>query len=316
VRPIIRNGGKIRLYGTIIHMDSLLERTMPDLHAPDTVEEGLRIYSKVLQKGWLSVKFRAHNEDFSRILWPSQFPKEKIRAIRKEFAEMGLLDVYGQEYLNDPIDESTAFFRKDDLKPMTDTDRGRKKRYYVGCDLAISERKKSAYTAFVIGGVDADKILHIVDVRRGHWDAISIIQEMWAINEAYGQPLFRFEEENIARTILPVIEHENMVRAKPILFDSKTPSKDKVARAGSFQYRVRAGKVRFDKSSDWYADYEQELTHFPKWRTLDQVDASSWLGSLIAEESEADTEAETADEAYTDMLETDFSLGRSMTTGY
>jgi len=316
VRPIVRNGGKIRLYGTVIHMDSLLERTMPDPANPLTATEGLKTVSKNAKKGWKAVKFKAHNEDFTRILWPSQFPVEKLKAIRHEYAEMGLLDVYGQEYLNDPIDESTAFFQKRDLLPMSESDKDRKKRFYVGCDLAISEKKKSAYTCFVIGGVDPDKTLHVVDVRRGHWDSVAIVQEMWAINERYGQPLFRFEEENIARTLLPVIEHENMVRAKPILFDSKTPSKDKVARARAFQYRTRAGNVRFDKSADWYADYEQELTKFPKWRTADQVDASSWLGDLIAEESEADTAIEEAEDAYDTLLETDYSLGRSLMTGY
>lgn len=316
VRPIVRTGGRIRFYGTIIHMDSLLERAMPAANDPDTVTEPLRIYSKTAKKGWKAIKYKAHNEDFSRILWPSQFPPERLKAIQAEFAEMGLLDVYGREYLNDPIDESTAFFRKDDFLPMTPIDRERRKRFYVGVDLAISEKKKAAHTAFVVGGVDADKTLHIVDVRRGRWDTLGIIEQMFLLNERYGQPLFRFEQENIARTILPVIEFENMQRKTPLLFDSKPPSKDKVARARSFQYRMRAGNVRFDTAAEWYPDYQAELLRFPKWKSMDQVDASAWLGDLVAEESEADTEIDIKDAEYEAMNDADFGLGRSLVTGY
>lgn len=314
VRPIVKTGGLIRLYGTIIHMDSLLERTMPRLQAPNTTVDAVCISSTSPSAGWLSVKYQAHNEDFSTILWPELYPEDRLRRIRKEFAEMGMLDVYGQEYLNNPIDDSTARFRRQDMLPMMAKDHEARKTFYVGCDLAISERKKAAFTTFVVGGVDEKGGLHIVDVRRGHWDTNQIMDEIYSLNSRWKPALFRFEEENIARTLLPVL-NDNMVRRGFLPWDSKPPSKDKIQRSTALQYRIRAGNVKFDKSADWYPDYEEELTHFPKWRTLDQVDASAWMGDILDEQIEAPTDQELESEKYEEMQD-DFGFGASLVTGY
>lgn len=315
VRPIVKSGGIIRFYGTIIHMDALLERTMPRITDPGYEDDGIRITTSGPCRGWRSVKYRAHDTNFEHILWPELYPKERLQRIRKEYAEMGLLDVYGQEYLNDPIDDSTAIFRRQDMLPMGPKDHEARKVYYVGIDLAISEKKKAAYTAMVVGGVDEKGGLHIVDVRRGHWDSVAILDELYSIQKRWKPALFRFEEENIARSILPIL-HDSMEYRGFIPFDSKTPSKDKRQRAAPLQYRIKSGNVKFDKEADWYADYEDELTHFPKWRTLDQVDASAWLGDIIAEQETAPTDKELEDEEYETMLAGDFQFGRSAVTGY
>lgn len=316
VRPIVRAGGRIRLVGTIIHMDSLLERTMPNPKHPDSHTEGLHTWSTSPQKGWMSIKYRAHDEDFTEILWPEQFPKDKLIAIRKEYAEMGLLDVYGQEYLNDPIDEATAFFRRQDFLAMKDGDRERRKVFYVGGDLAISEKKHAAYTCFVIGGVDEEKRLHIVDVRRGHWDTYQIIEELFNINQRWKPTLIRMESENIEKALRPVLESEMLRRQVFLPYDIATPSKDKQQRARAFQFRTRAGNVAFDKETNWYADYEEELCHFPKWRTLDQVDASAWLGMLVADEISAPRDDEIDEWEYQRMIADTADQGASAVTGY
>ena len=316
VRPIVRSGGKLRIVGTIIHLDSLLERTMPKPNHPDSREDALTLRSLNPQRGWTAIKYRAHNDDFTAILWPEQFPADKLRAIRQEYAEMGLLDVYGQEYLNDPIDDSTAFFRRSDLLPMSDGDKERRKEFYVGGDFAISEKKKAARTALVVGGVDSEKGLHVVDVRRGRWDTYEIIEELFSINSRWHPVLMRFESENIEKTLRPVLESEMLRRQQFFAFDCKTPTKDKVQRAREFQFRTRAGNVKFDKQADWYADYEEELAHFPKWPTLDQVDASAWLGNLLNDELAAPSDEEVEEDEYQFMRQTHYDEGRNAVTGY
>lgn len=317
VRPITRGGGRIRLVGTIIHLDSLLERTMPGTHHQNTRTTGLKIWSTTPQKGWMAVKYEAHNDDFSEILWPAQASRERLQAIRKEFAEMGMLDVYGQEYRNQPIDESTAYFRRQDFLPMTEGDRERRKIFYVGGDLAISEKKKAAYTCFVVGGVDEAKCLHIVDVRRGHWDTHEIIEELFSINSRWQPALIRMESENIEKAIRPVLDSEMVRRQTFLPYDTGIPGKDKQQRARAFQFRMRAGNVKFDKVTDWYAAYEEEVSHFPKWRTLDQVDASAWLGMLVADELTAPTEEELYEDEYQQMRYADsIAAGASAITGY
>ena len=72
--PCRSDSGVVRMVGTILHADSLLERNMPNPSDKMTVKEELKQYS--LRKGmWKAVKYRAHNSDFSKLLWPS---KKKI----------------------------------------------------------------------------------------------------------------------------------------------------------------------------------------------------------------------------------------------
>ena len=52
---------------------------------------------------------------------------------------------------------------------------------------------------------------------------------------------------------------------------------------------MRAGKVRFDKEADWYADFEEEMLHFPKWPYKDQVDMFAWMGLMLDDMIEAPT---------------------------
>jgi hypothetical protein len=74
--------------------------------------------------------------------------------------------------------------------------------------------------------------------------------------------------------------------------------------------------VYFDKEAEWYPDLEEEMLHFPKWPTVDQVDAMAWLGMLVNEMVEAPTQQEYEDELYEDELEQFWDFGANATTGY
>jgi predicted phage terminase large subunit-like protein len=318
VKPIIRDGGKIRVVGTVMHMDSLLMRLMPPIKSELTINEPLRLFSPE-KRAWKSVLYRAHDEDFKHLLWPEMYPEKKLRAIRQDFAEQGMLDVYGQEYLNNPIDETTAYFRREDFLPMRPEDFQKKKTYYAAGDLAITENKRSAFTALGVGGIDSDGILHLEDVRRGRWDSLEISDEIFSIANRYDIDIFRLESENIQRSIGPFLYkrmQEEGKHGKYINLDAKPPTKDKLARAQAIRARMRAGKVRFNKEAYWYADFEEELLHFPKWVYKDQVDMFAWLGLMLDEMVEGPTEQEWDEELYEMEMEDYSEDGLCITTGY
>lgn len=315
VRPILRSGGKLRGVGTIIGFDSLLERMMPNEKEASTVVEPLRVYS-THPRGWASVKYRAHNEDFSIVLWPEQKNGAELKKIRSEYAAMGMLDIYGQEYLNDPIDVTTAYFRKQDFLPMRPGDFETRKTYYVGVDLAIGENDRAAYTAMVVGGLDVEGVLHIVDVRRERIDGLQIMEEMFSIQERWSPEMFRAESENIEKAIGSFVYREMDERQKYLNIDPRSPTKDKDKRAQSIKARMRAGKVRFNKEAEWYAAFEDELVKFPKAPFKDQVDAFAWLGLMLEEMIEPSTDKEIEDEEYQMAYEEHNTQGRCATTGY
>lgn len=319
VKPIIRFGGKIRVVGTIMHMDSLLMRLMPPIKDPKTIHEPLKMYSHE-PRSWRSILYRAHDEDFQNLLWPEMFPEERLRAIRQDFAENGMLDIYGQEYLNNPIDTTTAYFRKDDFLPMEPEHFEIRKTYYASGDLAITDNKRSAYTALGVAGLDAEGVLHLEDVRRGRWDSLEISDEIFSLASRFepkgGIDTFRLEAENIQRSIGPYLYKRMHDEQNYINIDAKAPTKDKLARAQSIRARMRAGKVRFNKEADWYPDFEEELLHFPKWPYKDQVDMFAWLGLMLDDMIEAPTQEEWDEDVYEQEMDDFDEEGLCITTGY
>ena len=88
--PALSEKGKIRYVGTILHQDSMLENLMPKINGFYTVSEGLITKATKYAGLWRGYKYKAHNEDFSDILWPDRWSAEALKATREEYIQRGL----------------------------------------------------------------------------------------------------------------------------------------------------------------------------------------------------------------------------------
>ena len=321
--PCLSVDGVIRVVGTILHMDSLLERLMPEFQL-QTRNKRKFLFIEPLKTwtehpvAWKSIKYRAHSDDWKHLLWKERITEEFLKARKQQYIDMGLPDVYSQEYLNIPLDESMAFFKRGDFRDQDLSDAGRVLRYYIAGDLAISEKDKADYSAFVVGGMDDTGILHIINVIRERMNALEIVETILALEHTYHPEVFILEEGQIQKAIGPFLYEEMPKRGIfPNIFGVK-PSADKMTRARSIQARVRARGVKFAKDSDWYQTFEDECSRFPRDKHDDQVDAFAYLGLTLDKMVDAPTTKEIEDEAYEDDLERGgfYDMGRSMVTGY
>jgi predicted phage terminase large subunit-like protein len=320
VIPCLSSEGVIRIVGTILHEDSFLNNLMPSDYDKKTIVEDLKIYKKDLRRGeWLSVKYKAHNDDFTKILWPTQYDKEYFVSLRQDYIERGMPDVYSQEILNTPIDESVAYFKRGDFVSETVEDKKIRLHYYIAVDLAISKEETADYSVFVVAGVDENKILHIKNVIRERLDGREIVDTLLALHRTYDPEVIGIEEMQVSKSIGPFLREE-MVRTGiyPNIMPLKHNGQDKIARARSIQARLRARSVKFDKSQDWYPIFEDELCKFPRSTKDDQVDAFAYLGRMLDSLIEAPTDKEVQDEEYYEQLHESRSTnsGRSSWTGY
>ena len=321
--PALSVDGVIRVIGTILHMDSLLERLMPEFQLQTRqkhkflIVEPLKTWTEH-NLPWKSVKYRAHDPLFDHLLWPERITKEALLEKRQQYIDQGLPDVYSQEYLNVPIDESRAFFKRGDFVKRTDDHRKFPLKYYIASDLAISEKDRADYTCFVVGGMDEEGVLNIINVIRERMNALEIVETIFALEQTYKPEVFAIEEGQVQKAIGPFLNEEMPKRGIfPGIIGVK-PSLDKLTRARSIQARMRAKAVRFEKETDWYANFEDELCKFPRDKHDDQVDAFAYLGLILDKMVNAPTKIEIEEEEYDFEYRNSglFELGRSQYTGY
>jgi predicted phage terminase large subunit-like protein len=283
--------GKVRLVGTILHLDSFLANVTPLEGMRNTVTNGFRTDRINSRHMWKGVLYKAHlgNTPYEirgpqDILW-NRFTKEYLIQEFESAKELGLQDKYMQEYLNKPIDESLAIFRKGDFVEASKEEldaiaTGRKPLlYYVGVDLAITLDSRSDYTVFHVVGMDSEGMMYHIDTIRDRLDGLQIVDMMMAIQRRYSPQWFAVEKEQIARTLQSYIQRKMLETGVFMNFvPDLTPHSDKRARAASIIARFRAKGVRFDKSKDYYPILEAEMLAFDRGIKDDQVDAYSCIG--------------------------------------
>ena len=316
--PCLSDNGIIRVVGTILHMDSMLENLMPKPYDKMTVTLPLKQYT-TQRKMWKAVKYRAHTDDFKQLLWPQKKDAQFFREKKQDAFEQGLQDSYSQEYLNIPIDESSTYFRRADFRPMAEQDFQKPVRFYITADLAISEKETADYSVFIVGSVDEDKILCIRNVIRERMDGREIVDTLMALQRMYQPEAIGIEEMQVSKAIGPflreeMIKHNNFISIYPL----KHGGKDKLTRSRSIQARMRASGCKFDKSQDWYQTFEDECMRFPRDKHDDQVDAFAYLGLMLDVIIEAPTKEDLEEDEYErEMMDSGLGdSGRNEITGY
>ncbi len=294
----------VRIVGTILHLDSMLQRLLED-------------------DNWETLKYKAHNSDFSEILWPEQWPKERLLETRGFYESQNNLDGYSQEYLNRPIATGNAYFNPDYFKDFErDGDRALMPNleYFAAADFAISEKEKADYTVIIVGGVDPDGVLYVVDVKKGRWDAEQIIEELISAQKMWKPNVFTFETAKIDKAIGPFLEREMMRQRVFLNIVKMTPTQSKTMRGRSIQAMHKSGAVRYDREASWYPDFYGELLTIsdsgPRGKHDDCFDAFAYLGLTVDEFFEAQSDEEIEDEEYEQVFEDYHDQGRDNHTGY
>lgn len=302
-KQALAKGGRIRVHGTILHEDSLLSR--------------LRKNSQ-----WIHLYYKAHEafDDFSGILWPERWSVQELRRKRQEFIDDNDAAGYSQEMLNDPLDSSDAYLRKDDFIEMSEDDYAVQKRICAAWDFAVSKADSADNTSCTVGGKCIRNLIHVVDQRLGKWTADRIIEELFLVQRAW-EPEIQFVEDGVIwKTLSPLVYKEMQRRDVWINLQPLPSVKDKATRGRIFQRHHRARGMRFDKRATWYEPYEFELLRFTenaKAQRDDQFDSTSLLCRGFETLADIDDEDFAPEEYWEAERQNPRKLiGRSTVTGY
>ena len=295
----------VRMVGTILHLDSMLQKLLNS----DT---------------WEHLFYEAHNHDFSEILWPEQYDKERLLGIRADYEAQNDLDGYSQEYLNKPVAHGNAYFNAD---YFFDFERDKNNKwikpnleYYAAADFAISEREKADYTVILVAGVDPEGTVYVVDVKKFRGDADRIIEELLATQKMFKPHVFTFETEKIDKAIGPSLNRAMMRNRTYLNINTVTPVKSKTTRGRSIQAMHKAGAVRYDKEASWFPDFYAEMQTItdsgPRGKHDDTFDAFAYIGLTIDQYFDAMSDKEIEQEEYNEMYDDYADQGRCFSTGY
>lgn len=302
---------KTRLYGTVMHFDSFLENALKSSE-------------------WVGKRYKAHKsfDDFSEILWPEKFPESRLRQLRQLYIAKGEADGYSQEYLNHPISEQTAYFKRQNLLPLPPeiveqiVARRLPLNIYIGWDFAVSKDQRADYTRFVVVGVDSRGWKFVLAMGGGRWDTKEIVDKLFQLEREYSPAFHAVEKGVIDKSLGPWIEaNSSVTHIYPALYKIN-PSLDKRARARPFQGATEAHHVFFNHAHPEWPGLLDELTKFPKGEHDDYVDACSNIGMLLQDMHSAPTEAEQADYDEAEILALNRArraaapVGRNRVTGY
>lgn len=305
-KQALRDGGRIRVHGTILHVDSLLAHLMKNA-------------------SWNSRRYKAHRSmnDFSEILWPEKFPEARLRAIKQELVNEGDSAGYSQEYLNDPQDDDNKYLRSEWFRSMVEADHELYKQYAVGVDFALSKKKKADKSAFVVGGKDVENYTHVVDVHVDRWNSAELIDEFFDIWDRWHPSIFYVEHGKEWLAIEPIINKEMIKRDKYLNILSIVPVDDKKVRGRAFQKRMKVGAVKFDTMASWFADYKEECLLFTGDSDAisdDQFDgtATLFIGLEVAPELESNDDMTEEEQEFEREVQArrHGGDGRSSITGY
>lgn len=213
-------------------------------------------------------------------LHPDRYDLKELERIRKTVGPR----VWSALYQQRPAPEEGAYFTRDMIRYYEPHQLPRKLTVYATWDLAIGKKERNDYTVGLKFGVDEHDQIWILDMIRGRFDALEIVDhmlDMWQHDDRFD--LVGIEKGHIQMTLGPLLD-KRMAERRLFRFTYEVlqPGRsDKEARARSIQGRMRQGMVLWPMHAAWMKEAEAEILSFPHAKHDDVVDALAYAGIML-----------------------------------
>jgi predicted phage terminase large subunit-like protein len=211
-------------------------------------------------------------------LHAERYPLDSLERIKRAVGERDWSALYQQN----PVPDEGAYFQKDWFRYYEKEPPRDKMKIYQAWDFAIGQAEHNDYTVGVTIGVAQDDKVYLLDVCRGKWDALEIVEKMIDTYVAFKPQIVGVERGQIEMALGPMLNKR--MRERKVIFGTellKTGRRDKQARARPLQARMQQGMVLLPKHADMTIELKNEMLRFPAGTHDDQVDAFAWCFQML-----------------------------------
>ena len=237
---------------------------------------------------WVVVEYPAqavHDELFRKTgeaLHPERYDNDALERIKRTVGPR----VWNALYQQNPTPEEGEYFNKSMFQwygPQDIPDYS-ELNFYTAWDFAIGEKEQNDFSVGVTVGVDQHDRTFVVDIQRGHWGTMELVDKVLEVYKTWRPAITGLERGHIEMTLRPFLDKR--IREERLtsfyIEELKPGTRDKIARARSIQGRMQQGLVFFRKHCNATAQLVAEMMRFPNGVNDDCVDAMAWIGQMLS----------------------------------
>jgi phage terminase large subunit-like protein len=300
IQPAVDPKGSIKIFGTILHQDSLLNNQI--LNHNGSI---YRAYDK--------------NDPENTLLWPERWPFEKLEQKKRDMMSSGQSSsAFAQEYLNDPVSEEERVFKYHFLWEMIPKPDAPEEQYqvpaeritmeefekvrknttlngYAMIDVADTTTANADWTGSIVTFVAPNGArfrVHVAREKRNIKGVVDLVFEIWEKWSPKGLIKIGIEKKGFNDQILPLLKEEMERRhVYPVVEELKPMGRNKEGRIqGALAGHYETGKMVSvgTKNAKGYFipvgdtnSLLNELYDFPAAKHDDLSDAEAYQADIV-----------------------------------
>lgn len=267
--PAVDIGGSIKVRGTILHHDSLLQNLIDQFHG------------KVF-----AAYDSASPDPEGTLLWPERWTWARLMEKKEQMEMEGKgSSKFFQEYLNQPVDDLRRDFKMEWLNRYWNAQDLKTKALFrtVCIDPAESKAQGADYTAVTVVDTDQDNNWFVRYVKRYRVNGAELIALIFELYTRFKPQMMGIEKKAFEDQIKPFMDIKSAETGVfPVIKELEhggTRKEDRIR--GALQGRFEAGKIFFEEgATDDTALLRGELYDFPFGKNDDLADSCSYHAQI------------------------------------